>query len=241
MDLPEIFPDPHTLILDIRPLPAYLIRCLTGPHVASFFQWRLTRRILVYDADSVILRNGSNVLSLLPSPEVQRRSIFPLIHSRVEDSPLHLASCGLGGFQAVLQEHRSLFDPSPERMVTMTMVPHPSHYHPNYLANSEIFDPMFMASGPRDFISANPSTGPVRTRSEFVPRPSSSGTTAAPQGTCNTGPNVAYNPFYDTIRRNLELSHGITGGIPSPLKASQIAKNWIEDLPSVRLEVDSEG
>ena len=64
VDLPEIFSNPHTLILDIRPLPAYPIRCLTGPHVTSFFQWRLTRRILVYDADYVILRNGSNVLSL---------------------------------------------------------------------------------------------------------------------------------------------------------------------------------
>ena len=123
----------------------------------------------------------------------------------------------------------------------MTMVLHPSHHHPNYLANSEIFDPMFMASGPRDFISANPSTGPVRTRSEFVSRPSSSGTTVAPQRTCDTGPNVGYNPFYGTIRRNLELSHGITERIPSPLKASQIAKDQIEDLPSVLPEVDSEG
>ena len=36
-------------------------------------------------------------------------------------------------FEAVLQEHPSLLDPSPEWMVMMTMVLHPSHYHPNYL------------------------------------------------------------------------------------------------------------
>jgi len=40
---------------------------------------------------------------------------------------------------------------------------------------------------------------------------------------------VAYNPFYDTIRQNVELSHGITERIP--LKISRIAKDRIDELP----------
>jgi hypothetical protein len=40
---------------------------------------------------------------------------------------------------------------------------------------------------------------------------------------------VAYNPFYDTIRQNTELSHGITERIP--LKLNRTAKDRIEDLP----------
>jgi len=40
---------------------------------------------------------------------------------------------------------------------------------------------------------------------------------------------VAYNPFYDTIRQNVELSHGITEHIP--LRISQMAKDRIDDLP----------
>jgi hypothetical protein len=40
---------------------------------------------------------------------------------------------------------------------------------------------------------------------------------------------VAFNPFYDTIRQNFELSQGITQRIP--LKISRNAKDRIDDLP----------
>jgi hypothetical protein len=40
---------------------------------------------------------------------------------------------------------------------------------------------------------------------------------------------VAYNPFFDTIRQNIELSHGITERIP--LRISRVAKDRIDDLP----------
>ena len=40
---------------------------------------------------------------------------------------------------------------------------------------------------------------------------------------------MAYNPFYDTIRQNVELSHGITERIP--LRISRMAKDRIDDLP----------
>jgi tyrosine-protein phosphatase 2/3 len=81
-------------------------------------------------------------------------------------------------------------------------------------------------AGPREFITANPSAAPA---TEFVSRSSIPGAPTAPQGTSNPGPHVAYNPFYDTIRQNLELSHGVTERIP--LRISRIAKDRIDELP----------
>lgn len=42
-------------------------------------------------------------------------------------------------------------------------------------------------------------------------------------------PHQAYNPFFDTVRQNIELSHGITERIP--LKLPQRVKERISDLP----------
>ena len=310
VDLPEILSDPHTLILDIRPLPTYLTSRIPNavplsvpstllkrplfstlkladmlPNKAArrkFSQWRLAQRILVYDADSAILPDGSNVLGLLRKFRAEvGLPVDPQPSGGQPTSPGESQLCWLkGGFQAVLREQPSLLDSSPAMYDDDDddAPSPPSFADPNYLANSEISDPTSMASrqmtlsmptanrpillrtkhlpmsaftassttsqrpgsihhkayvgqqaGPRDFISANPSTGPVPTRTEFVSRPSLSGTSAVPQGTCDPGPSVAYNPFFDTIRQNVELSHGITERIP--LKISQIAKDRIEDLP----------
>ena len=307
VDLPQILSDPHTLILDIRSLPAYLTSRIPNAVPLSvpstllkrplfstlkladmlpnkvarrkFSQWHMARRILVYDADSTILPDGSNVLGLLRKFRAEVGLPADSQPSGGQPaSPGELQLCWLkGGFQAVSREQPSLLDSSPasdDEDEDDTPSP-PSFADPNYLANSEISDPTSMASrqmtlsmptanrpillrtkhlpmsaftassttsqrpgavhhkayvgqqaGPRDFISATPSTYPTRT--EFVSRPSLSGTTG-PQVTCDPGPNVAYNPFYDTIRQNLELSHGITERIP--LRISQIAKDRIEDLP----------
>jgi tyrosine-protein phosphatase 2/3 len=82
----------------------------------------------------------------------------------------------------------------------------------------------------RDLVSANPSAaGPVPVRTEFVSRPSLSGAAPIPQFTSDPGPNLAFNPFYDTVRQNFELPHGITERIP--LRISRIAKDRIDDLP----------
>jgi len=310
VDLPEILLDPHTLILDIRSLPAYLTSRIPNAVPLSvpstllkrplfstlkladmlpnkvarrkFSQWRLARRILVYDADTTILPDGSNVLGLLRKFRAEVGLPDDPQPSRGQPaSPVESQLCWLkGGFQAVLREQPSLLDSSPATDDDDDDDPPspPSFADPNYLASSEISDPMSMASrrmtlsmptanrptllrtkhlpmsaftatsttsqrpglvhhktyvghqaGPRDFISANPSTGTGPTRTEFVSRPSLSGTSAVSQGTCDPGPNVAYNPFYDTIRQNLELSHGVTERIP--LRISQIAKDRIEDLP----------
>jgi len=141
--LPEILPDPHTLILDIRPLPAHLtsripnavpisvpstllkhplFSTLTLANILptraarrKFSQWRLARRILVHDADSAILPDGSNVLGLLRKFRAEGCLVADAQPSGGQPtSPGESQLCWLkGGFQAVLREQPSLLDPSP--------------------------------------------------------------------------------------------------------------------------------
>ncbi|KAI0296675.1 hypothetical protein BC826DRAFT_1103775 [Russula brevipes] len=293
-NLPDVLSDPHTLILDIRPLPAYLTSRV--PHAVPlsvpstllkrplfstlklaemlpnkaarrrFSQWHLARRILVYDADSTVLPDGNNVLGLL---------------RKFRAEALRLAWIK-GGFQAVFRERHSLLDFTPatdydddEDEDTPTL---PSLTDLDHQVHSESSDPTSMASrqlalsmstanrstllrtknlplsaftvnsttsqrstsvhhklflgqpvGVRDIKSMYPSAGPAPTRIEFISRPSLSGGAPAPQGTSESAPNVAFNPFFDTIRQNVELSHGITERIP--LRLSRIAKDRIDDLP----------
>ena len=302
-DLPEYLSDPHTLILDIRPLPAYLAsrvphalplsvpstllkrplfptarlaEMLPTPSVRrKFSEWRLARRILVYDADSAILPEGNNVLGLLRKFRSEAGLSADLRSSGAPSaSPRELQLNWLkGGFQAVLREEQSLLDfnfttnddddddtPSPpsyadrsseqsdptsmtSRQVTLSM---PMANRPALLRTKHLPMSAFTANsttsqrsgsthhkhhfgqqqtGSREVTSA----APASSRAELLSRPSLSGTTIAPQSTSDPSANVAYNPFYDTIRQNIELSHGITERIP--LRISRMAKDRIDDLP----------
>ena len=303
VDLPEIFCDPHTLILDIRPLPAYDASRI--PHAVplsvpstllkrplfstsklaemlpnrvarrKFSQWRLAKRILVYDTDSTVLPDNSNILGLLRkfraeaglSPDPQSSGVASA------SDELHL-SWIKGGFQAVLREQQSLLDlcqvtDDDDDEDTPSPPPFPDS---DYLGSAEHPDPTdassrqgalsdrptvlrtkhlpmsaFTVSSTTSQRSGsahhklylghqaavrdlNPTSGPVpSSRTEFVSRPSVPGTGTVPQPTSDPGRSVAYNPFYDTIRQNVELSHGITERIP--LKISRIAKDRIDELP----------
>ena len=309
-DLAVFLSDPHTLILDIRPLPAYLASRI--PHALplsvpstllkrplfptarlaemlptpsarrKFLEWRLAKRILVYDADSAILPEGNNVLGLLRKFRSEAGlSADPRPSGAATASRELQLNWLTGGFQAVFREQQSLVDfnfATNEDDDDDTPSP-PSFADPGYHGNPEKSDPtsmtsrqaalsMPMANHPtllrtkhlpmsaftagsttsqrsgsgrrklylgqqqanaRDPMSGDPSADPARSRAELIPRPSLSGATVAPQPTSEPGPSVAYNPFYDTIRQNTELSHGITERIP--LKLSRTAKDRIEDLP----------
>lgn len=300
-DLPEFLSDPHTLVLDIRPLPAYLAsriphalplsvpstllkrplfptarlaEMLPTPSVRrKFSEWRLARRILVYDADSAILPEGNNVLGLLRKfrseaglSADQQSSGAPSASSR--ELQLNWLK---GGFQAVFREQQSLLDfnftsnddddedtPSPpsyadlgsdqsnptsmtSRQVTLSM---PIPNHPTLLRTKHLPMSAFTANSTTSQRSgsthhklyfghqqtgARDLAAPAPARAELISRPSLSGTTVAPQSTSDPSANVAYNPFYDTIRQNIELSHGITERIP--LRISRVAKDRIDDLP----------
>ena len=301
--LPDYLSDPHTLILDIRPLPAYLssrlphalplsvpstllkrplfptarlAEMLPTPSVRrKFSEWRLARRILVYDADSAILPEGNNVLGLLRKFRSEAGLSADLPSSGAPSaSPRELQLNWLkGGFQAVFREEQSLLDfnftpnddddddtPSPpsyadlgseepdptsmtSRQVTLSM---PMANRPTLLRTKHLPMSAFTANsttsqrsgsthhklhfgqqqpGARDLTSA----GAAFACAELDSRSSLSGTTLATQSTSDPRANVAYNPFYDTIRQNVELSHGITERIP--LRISQVAKDRIDDLP----------
>ncbi|KAH9964523.1 hypothetical protein BC827DRAFT_1265795 [Russula dissimulans] len=306
-ELPQILSDPDTLVLDIRPLPAYhtsrvphavplsvpstlLKRPLFStqklaemlPNRAArrrFSHWRSAKRILVYDADSAILPEGSNILGLLRKFRAEASlsaDLQPSGASPVSPKDLRLAWIK-GGFQAILREQHSLLDvslltddddddeaPSPPSFADPN---HPGQSDPTSMASRQITlslpaanRPVLLRtkhlpmnaftvssttsqrSGPvqhkhylghqagtRDLPSMNPSAGSAHSRPEFISKPSLSGIGAVHQSTSDRGANVAYNPFYDTIRQNFELPHGITERIP--LKISRIAKDRMDDLP----------
>ncbi|KAI0271598.1 hypothetical protein BC834DRAFT_841188 [Gloeopeniophorella convolvens] len=322
-DLPEILADPHALILDLRPLPTYFTSRI--PHALplsvpstllkrplfstskladmlpnraarrKFSQWRLARRILVYDADSTLLPEGNNILGLLRKFRAEAGlDVDPLPSGAAGSSQELRLSWLKGGFQAVLREQQTILDinpvsdqdddedsPSPPafpvagpsttsesvslpsaqpRQMALSL---PTASRPTVLRTKNLPMSAFTMStttsqrsgsgyhkyfhgqqAVRDFVSPGSAPGPVYARPGLISRGSSTG--AGGGLSSDPGPNVAYNPFYDTIRQNLELSHGVTERIP--LKISRIAKDRIDDLPFAWLRelgrwaiVDDEG
>lgn len=300
VDLPEILSDPHTLILDIRPLPSYdasrvpravplsvpstlLKRPLFStsklaemlPNKVArrkFSQWRLAKRILVYDTDSVVLPDNSNILGLLRKFRAEAGlSTDPQTSGAAGPSNELRFSWLKGGFQAVLREQQALLDLSQasdddDDEDTASPPPFPDSGHLGSTEHSEPTDassrqtmstnrqtllrtkhlPLSaftvssttsQRSGPTHHklylghqTAARDTSGPVpSSRTEFVTRPSAPGTASVPQTTSDPSRSVAYNPFYDTIRQNVELSHGITERIS--LHISRIAKDRIDELP----------
>ncbi|KAH8992080.1 hypothetical protein EDB92DRAFT_1991275 [Lactarius akahatsu] len=277
-DLPEIFSDPQTLILDIRPLPAYDASRI--PHAVplsvpstllkrplfstsklaemlpnrvarrKFSQWRLAKRILVYDTDSTVLPDNSNILGLLRKFRAEAGAGPQQSGAAGPSNELHL-SWIKGGFQAVLREQAFLLDSSQatdDDDDEDTPSP-PSFPDSDYLGSAEHSDPTDASS--RQGTLSMSTNRPTLLRTKHLPMSAFtvSSTTSQRSGSAHhklyqaaardlnptSGPvpssrtDVAYNPFYDTIRQNVELSHGITERIP--LRISQIAKNRIDELP----------
>ncbi|KAJ7226090.1 hypothetical protein GGX14DRAFT_349051 [Mycena pura] len=232
--------DPRTLVVDIRPHAAYssarIARAvsLSVPSTllkrplfslqrlsamlpsasarARFSNWRSASRIVVYDADSMILGESSNINGLLRK-----------FRAEAPDCPIALAWV-VGGFQAVWAARRDLVDavpPTPE---------------------TETDDDMEEAqsSHPRQRIL----------RAHHLPRAAFSlaSTTQAPQpspGECppvttlyvyNQFHTAASNPFYDVVRQNTELAHGITERIILRLprrvrrRIAELPFEWLRDI-----------
>lgn len=211
-DLAAYLADPSILILDIRPhaahtaarlhralslsIPSTLIkRPLFGLsklvqmlHSSSararFAAWPNASHILVYDADSVLVPDTSNIAGLLRK-------------FRAEGFTGELAWVK-GGFQAVWREAR--------HCVT-TDHPSPDEDEPDGTTFS----------------------GALRTKHLPKAAFSLSTTTAANAASGTPAVTNAANPFFDTIRQNLELSQGITERIP--LRLPRRIRRRINDLP----------
>ncbi|KAF8845484.1 hypothetical protein BDN67DRAFT_977510 [Paxillus ammoniavirescens] len=222
--------DPSTLILDIRPHAAHasarihralslsvpstllkrplfslskLSQMLPSPSArARFAAWTSATRILVYDADSALTPDTSNIAGLLRK-------------FRAEGFTGELGWVR-GGFQAVWREAREL-------------------------ATTEQLTP------DEDDTEATGTSGALRTR--HLPKAAfslSSTTTAVAvgaQGGTRVVPQTpaaiqsrAANPFFDTIRQNVELSQGITERIPLRLprrvrrRINELPFRWLQDI-----------
>ena len=236
----------------------------------KFSQWSLAKRILVYDTDSIVLPDNSNILGLLRKFRAEAGLSTDPQSSRAASPSGELQLTWLkGGFQAVLREQQFLLDlsqasdddddedtPSPPPFpdsdflagAEHSVSTDPSINRPILLRTKHLPMSAFTASSTTSQRSGaahhklylghqaaardlNPTFGPVpsSSRTEFVTRPPVSGPATISQSASNPGRSVAYNPFYDTIRQNVELSHGITERIS--LRISRIAKDRIDELP----------
>ncbi|KAG2160187.1 uncharacterized protein EDB93DRAFT_1074770 [Suillus bovinus] len=216
-DLAPYLADPSTLILDIRPHAAHtaarihralslsipstlikrplfglskLIQMLPSSSArAKFAAWPTANHILVYDADSALVPETSNIAGLLRK-------------FRAEGYTGELAWVK-GGFQAVWRDARNC---------ATTDHPSPDEDDPD----------------------GTPSSGALRTK--HLPKAAFSLSTTTASNAASGTPAIANaaNPFFDTIRQNLELSHGITERIP--LRLPRRVRRRIKDLPFLWLQ-----
>ncbi|KAH9486715.1 Receptor-type tyrosine-protein phosphatase V [Psilocybe cubensis] len=238
--------DPTALILDIRPHAAFSAARI--PHAISlsvpstllkrplfslqrlsamlpssaarnrFSAWAAASRILVYDADSSSVPDSSNIAGLLRKFKADgfQRDLVWL----------------KGGFHALWRDRRDLIDTSP---------PTPDNEHDDDDDESASSDPKSSLLKTRHLPMAafslssttvhssprfNTSAAGAPSAPKFV-QPSSGLLPAAISAPTNSHP--AFNPFFDTIRQNTELSHGITDRIP--LRLPKRVRRRIHELP----------
>lgn len=236
--------DPKTLVVDIRPhaayssariaravslsvpstllkRPAFSLQRLSAMLPSSsartrFSAWRAAPRILVYDADSTTL--SSNIQGLLRK-------------FRAEEPSISLAWVQ-GGFQAVWETRRDVLDVVPPTPETETEDD-----------DEGVADSILRAHNlPRAAFALASTTQAPRRAGKFrsllhrhaLSRTTPPGAPLLPSSTKN--PQAAYNPFYDAVRQNTELSHGITERIPLRLprrvrrRVSELPFQWLREI-----------
>jgi len=204
-----------------------------------FSEWSKASTILVYDADSSSISESSNINGLLRK---FRNEGFP-----AENELAWLK----GGFVAVWRERSDLVvsgpDNSDEDEEDDTL--------PQMSAFSNTLNPSFLLRTKNLPMSAFTQTSTTSQRpsgshiapapvaaTPNIPAPSHPIKQSTPslavtelvgsnKPTVNTPqpPTMAFNPFYDTVRQNLELSQGISERIPLTLPSN--VRERIDDLP----------
>ncbi|KAI0043883.1 hypothetical protein FA95DRAFT_1681592 [Auriscalpium vulgare] len=237
----------------------------------KFSQWRSAHRILVYDVDSSVLPEGNNILGLLRKfrtelgVAVEPASPSPAGGVKLEHQLLWLK----GGFQTVWRERHDLIDseqapdhdedesPSPPNMASPTIekadaglgtsaaAARGPALRPNHLPMSAFTVSSTTSSQRSGAAHHQRYLGKQAAAAREHVHPSAPVDPASGESAPASG-SVAYNPFYDTIRQNLELSQGITERIT--LRISKDAKERVTDLPFLWLReigrwagVDGEG
>lgn len=198
---------PHALSLSVPSTllkrPAFSLGKLADMLPSSsgrrrFSAWRAASKILVYDADSQSIPDGSNILGLL---------------RKFENEGFNGDLTWLkGGFAGVWREQRTLVDDGP---------PSPDSSEEEDAGAGYLRAKKLPSSAFQQVSTTTATQRPLVASSVDHHKP------VAPAPT-STKP-VAANPFYDNIRQNRELQHGITERIPLRLPPSVIARR--DDLP----------
>jgi len=195
-----------------------------------FNTWDKASRILVYDADATALNDGSNILGLLRK--------FRLEGFKGELGWLH------GGIQSVWKEHRDLIDSDPlvEEEDDAAGFLRARDLPPSAFTASSIMSRNGSLASP-DAPLHNPANASPLSVTAIPMRPSVSGSNVADLSAVSYV--TAANPFYDNIRQNRELSHGMTERIPLTLSETAMARvqelpfSWLRDIASHAGEGDS--
>ena len=170
-----------------------------------FSAWRSSSRILVYDADSQSISDTSNINGLL---------------RKFKSDGFHGELVWLkGGFQAVWKDRREIVDvnpPDPDADNDDDDDEHDRTSSQNVLRTRHL--PMAAFSLSSTMIHNSPFSAKQRQQH----RPSS-------HSTSSSSTFHASNPFFDAIRQNVELSHGVTERIP--LQLPKRVRRRINDLP----------
>ncbi|KAJ3807015.1 hypothetical protein F5876DRAFT_48914 [Lentinula aff. lateritia] len=177
---------------------------------ARFAEWPKFTTIVVYDVDSIgspFLPEGNNILGLLRKfsndAAYNGNALFWL----------------KGGFQRVWRERRDLVDfrppePEPEDDANEPGSLKTNHLPPKAFGSGTTTRSSLDLSSPRKRLS---STMSLRANAPLMSE-KTSGTSSVP-----------FNPFFDTIRQNIELTQGITERIP--LRLPKRVRKRIDDLP----------
>ncbi|KAJ3849300.1 hypothetical protein EV368DRAFT_47595 [Lentinula lateritia] len=177
---------------------------------ARFAEWPKFTTIVVYDVDSIgspLLPEGNNILGLLRKfsndAAYNGNALFWL----------------KGGFQRVWRERRDLVDfrppePEPEDDANEPGSLKTNHLPPKAFGSGTTTRSSLDLSSPRKRLS---STMSLRANAPLMSE-KTSGTSSVP-----------FNPFFDTIRQNIELTQGITERIP--LRLPKRVRKRIDDLP----------
>lgn len=252
-DLDQFVNDPECLILDIRSHAAFTTARLTTALSLSvpstllkrplyslekltqmlssrssrirFSSWAQASSILVYDADSVHIPEGSNLYGLLKK-----------FRNEGYSSEKHLAWLK-GGFVSVWRERKDLVASGPDKTHAEedddeddALEPLSPSQSTGLLRASALPSSAFNLSSTTSRRPHAPQHSPTQSTS-LLPavRIHLSTAKSAPPSPPLQSQLVAFNPFYDTVRQNLELSQGVSERIPLTLPAS--VRERIADLP----------
>jgi len=232
-ELPAWLADPAALVLDIRPHAAFSSARIPGAISLSVPSTLLKRPLF----------SLQRLSTMLPSPVSRARFSAWRTASRIvvydadslsagESSNIHgllrkFKSDGFdgelvwlqGGFQAIWRDRRDIVDTNPPT--------------PEVEDEDELASTLKTRHLPLAAFSLSSTT--VHNSSHFNSPPKRPFSFSS-QPTASSSSYPAFNPFFDTVRQNTELSHGITERIPLRLprrvrrRIHQLPFPWLQDI-----------